>query len=369
MHSLGESLSLIAQRNRIMLNRPVVDLPDEVLIGLPLTAVIETASVAVFDRLTDESLDRRDRNDLLDEQRRLERRLDQARERDRRNVARGYPDTCRCLGTGGWGSKYGAVGEGVDPDAQRWTANVQHLPVELCEEYCTCPTGYALLAEHKAAMENAVAYLAQFERERQFESAWADVGIPQNAQQYRLSDFPDKAVVRQIREWNPPQWLFLHGAPRRGKTTLAACLAQRGMDLHWTVRFRSVPMLLNRLKASMDHEGESVTDVLNPLLDVDLLILDDLGTEMSTRWVLEQLFILLNERLTRQKTTIITSNLDLGAGDLSLGVHLAAGREDPDFREQAMRIVARIREAAAIVHVNGPQLTPEPVASLPWWAE
>jgi DNA replication protein DnaC len=108
--------------------------------------------------------------------------------------------------------------------------------------------------------------------------------------------------------------------------------------------------------------------VLDPLLNVDLLILDDLGTEMSTRWVLEQLFILLNERLTRNKTTIITSNLDLGTGDLSLAVHLAAGREDADFREQAVRIVARIREASVAIHVNGPQLSPAPTVSLPWWA-
>jgi hypothetical protein len=366
MQSLGSELGKIATRHQIKLNRPVSELPDEVLIGLPLSPTIEAAAIAVFDQLAEEQLDRRTRNDLLDNQRQLERRLEEARERDRRNAERGYPETCRCLGRGGWGSKYAAAGEGVDPERKRWVANIQHLGIELCEEYCTCQTGYLLLEEHKQAMEQAVAYLSQFQRERQLAEKWADVGLPDD--EHSLDDFPDKAIIAAIRAWAPPRWLFLFGSPRRGKSTLAAALGRHAMGLNWTVRFRSVPMLLNRLKAAMDHEGESVSDVLDPLLNVDLLILDDLGTEMSTRWVLEQLFILLNERLTRNKTTIITSNLDLGTGDLSLAVHLAAGREDADFREQAVRIVARIREASVAIHVNGPQLSPAPTVSLPWWA-
>jgi DNA replication protein DnaC len=87
---------------------------------------------------------------------------------------------------------------------------------------------------------------------------------------------------------------------------------------------------------------------------------------MATGWVIEQLFVLLNERLSKSSTTIITSNLDLSQTQESLIYHLAAGEADPDFRAQAGRIAARIREAAQSVLVDGPALAPEPAASLPW---
>ena len=47
------------------------------------------------------------------------------------------------------------------------------------------------------------------------------------------------------------------------------------------------------------------------ILDCDLLIIDDLGTEMANTFTVSQLFACLNERLLRKKSTIISTNLSL----------------------------------------------------------
>ena len=49
------------------------------------------------------------------------------------------------------------------------------------------------------------------------------------------------------------------------------------------------------------------------LFDCDLLIIDDLGTEMVNTFTTSQLFLLLNERLLRKKSTVISTNLSLEA--------------------------------------------------------
>ena len=47
------------------------------------------------------------------------------------------------------------------------------------------------------------------------------------------------------------------------------------------------------------------------IYNCDLLIIDDLGTEMSNRFTVSQLFVCLNERILRQKSTLISTNLAL----------------------------------------------------------
>ena len=47
------------------------------------------------------------------------------------------------------------------------------------------------------------------------------------------------------------------------------------------------------------------------IFDCDLLIIDDLGTELANSFTVSQLFLCLNERLLRKKSTIISTNLSL----------------------------------------------------------
>ena len=53
------------------------------------------------------------------------------------------------------------------------------------------------------------------------------------------------------------------------------------------------------------------SDVFEHIYDCDLLIIDDLGTELSNSFTVSQLFLCLNERILRKKSTIISTNLGL----------------------------------------------------------
>ena len=49
----------------------------------------------------------------------------------------------------------------------------------------------------------------------------------------------------------------------------------------------------------------------NYVFDCDLLIIDDLGTELTNSFIASQLFLCINERLARRKSTLISTNLGL----------------------------------------------------------
>ena len=64
------------------------------------------------------------------------------------------------------------------------------------------------------------------------------------------------------------------------------------------------------LQASAFSRGSDAPDD-EPIFDCDLLIIDDLGTELTNSFVSSQLFLCINERIMRKKSTIISTNLKL----------------------------------------------------------
>ena len=64
-------------------------------------------------------------------------------------------------------------------------------------------------------------------------------------------------------------------------------------------------------KNTFEKETSSKEDYQN-IFECDLLIIDDLGTEFSNSFTTSQLFLCLNERILRRKSTIISTNLSLG---------------------------------------------------------
>ena len=55
----------------------------------------------------------------------------------------------------------------------------------------------------------------------------------------------------------------------------------------------------------------SISGSLSDILDCDLLIIDDVGTELTNSFVASSLFLCVNERLLRRKSTLISTNLSL----------------------------------------------------------
>lgn len=105
--------------------------------------------------------------------------------------------------------------------------------------------------------------------------------------------------------------LFFYGDTGIGKTYLSNCVAKELLDSgHSVIYFTASSLFRIFEKHAFDREQNADEDYLN-IFSCDLLIVDDLGTEFSNTFTVSQLFLCLNERILRQKSTIISTNLTL----------------------------------------------------------
>ncbi len=105
--------------------------------------------------------------------------------------------------------------------------------------------------------------------------------------------------------------LFLYGDTGIGKTFLSHCIAKELMDQSHSVIYFSAFDLFDTLAKSRFGKDENAQDLNAYILECDLLIIDDLGTELVNSFVVSQFFLCINERLLRNKSTIISTNLAL----------------------------------------------------------
>ena len=128
-----------------------------------------------------------------------------------------------------------------------------------------------------------------------------------------------RLVVRQCREFaetypDKGRNILFTGSTGVGKTFLTNCIAKVLMDRYKSVIYLSSQdffEILSRYKFSRDGE-EEVEETYRYILECEMLIIDDLGTELNNTFVSSQLFYCINERINRKLGTIISTNLSMG---------------------------------------------------------
>ncbi len=105
--------------------------------------------------------------------------------------------------------------------------------------------------------------------------------------------------------------LLLFGNTGIGKTFLSHCIAKEVMDsLHSVLYLTASEFFDALLEKALTRNDESCL-LYEQIHLCDLLIIDDLGTERNTDFVVSQLFVCLNDRILNRKSTIISTNLTL----------------------------------------------------------
>lgn len=136
--------------------------------------------------------------------------------------------------------------------------------------------------------------------------------------------------------------LFFYGTVGTGKSFLSGCIASELLQSGYSVIYFSASGLFDRLaRYTFDPKEKSVLhDFYSDLYDCDLLIIDDLGTEVTNSFVTSQLFSCLNERGLRQKSTIVSTNLSL-----------------EELRDRySDRIFSRITSSFSLCKLTGPDI-------------
>lgn len=134
--------------------------------------------------------------------------------------------------------------------------------------------------------------------------------------------------------------LLLYGNTGVGKTFLTHCIAKRALDRSHTVVYLTSPGLFDILeKNKFDKDISSIekSATVSYILNCDLLIIDDLGTELCNSFTVSQLHQVIDTRLVHRKSTIISTNLSFD-----------------DLREQySERIFSRITSSYSLLKLTG----------------
>ena len=103
--------------------------------------------------------------------------------------------------------------------------------------------------------------------------------------------------------------LLFFGGTGLGKTFLSACIANALTNRGFSVAYETAASLFSKLEKNRFSPNETTKEEAAELLECDLLIIDDLGTELPGNFVTASIYSLLNDHLLAGKSMLISTNL------------------------------------------------------------
>lgn len=104
--------------------------------------------------------------------------------------------------------------------------------------------------------------------------------------------------------------VFMAGGTGLGKTHLSLAIARRVIEKGYGVIYCSAPKIMEEL-ANEHFSSNTPKTTLNHLIECDLLIFDDLGTEQASKYTVTEIYNLFNTRMLYKRPTIVNTNLSL----------------------------------------------------------
>lgn len=196
-----------------------------------------------------------------------------------------------------------------------------HLPENIYDIWWECPkcqdTGFSGIGEKCTCL------LQEEQQARQHDSGLPPEQQEQTFNSFSLKWYEDKARYRTILQQciefaekvcagEKTDNLFLCGTIGTGKTHLCSAITNYVLQAGKSVVYLKIGTLLDLIreyKFNFEKDNTITPQHLRDLFQVDLLIIDDLGTEVSTDFVREQLFYLFDERINYRRPWVISTNL------------------------------------------------------------
>lgn len=149
-----------------------------------------------------------------------------------------------------------------------------------------------------------------------------DINIFSDEYNEELQDSPRKHMIKVLAECesfvydfkkNDNRNLIFSGSTGLGKTFLCNCIAKALLDKGVTVLYQTAFRIIDTVSAYRFASKKTADMKFNYdlLIECDLLIIDDLGTEMMNSFTNTEFFNIINTRLLENKKTIISTNFTL----------------------------------------------------------
>jgi len=182
-----------------------------------------------------------------------------------------------------------------------------------------------------------------------FDEVFRSAGLPDLYMEKTLDNFEAyapslEAKLAFVREWisrDPQTGLFLYGRPGAGKSHMAAGVTCALLSRNFRGSFVNARKFVLDCQSVFSRD-ETVEGIVDPILDGNFLVLDDLGSGKETPYASQCLLHLVDSAYMEKKVLIVTSNFDLGqlsaAIDPRLASRLAEMCDPLLFEEEDFRV-------------------------------
>ncbi len=160
--------------------------------------------------------------------------------------------------------------------------------------------------------------------------------------------------------------LLLMGPSGVGKTHLAVAALKQLMVRGHQVRFYDYRELLKEIQNSYNPDDpSSESSVLGPVLDAEILLLDDIGAGKPSEWVMETVGHILNKRYNEKRVTLLTTNYLDGPENQTALLQMPSGQSIAPMREPTLtdrlgkRVRSRLYEMCRTVEIVSPDYRQE----------
>lgn len=146
---------------------------------------------------------------------------------------------------------------------------------------------------------------------------------------------------------NVDKGLLFLGKPGLGKTHLAVATLKLAIRLtNARGLFYTTPELLTLIRSTYNSATKATeADVIRPVMEAQLLVLDDLGAERPTDWVEETMNLIVNTRYNHRRVTVFTSNYP---------VEVVPGSPAEELKERVgFRLFSRLHEMCEFLPLEG----------------